>query len=215
MSEAYETGTTTDRNNPGLRKLRGNGQQESYLVLSAEERSKGFVMPVRRTYRHITCRQNTSMSRDIAETYARNPKFYGGTFCTNCGTHFQLVENGIPQFVWVGDDGRCVNAFVGEGPEDVQRRLDEDAAKAASVVAAWPEVNRMAGVLTMYVIYDRPVDHPDRIVTRKFLVSNEPQPTKEFLLHDSIEDARIALPNGLWRIPRSLNDEPQIIETWI
>src|SRR6185312_13361363 len=33
-------------------KLRANGQQESYVVLSAEERAKGFVKPVRQSYRH-------------------------------------------------------------------------------------------------------------------------------------------------------------------
>lgn len=44
---------TTDPNDPNLHKTKPNGQQESYLVLSDEERAKGFVRPVRRSYRHI------------------------------------------------------------------------------------------------------------------------------------------------------------------
>jgi hypothetical protein len=75
------------------------GQQKGYIVLSAEERSKGFVRPVRRTYTHITCNSDTTMGVAIAETYARDPKFYSGTFCCHCGMHYPL-----DQFVWKGTD---------------------------------------------------------------------------------------------------------------
>ena len=47
---------TTDRNDPRL----GRGsdatpgpQNKTYLVLSEEERAKGFVRPVRTSYRHV------------------------------------------------------------------------------------------------------------------------------------------------------------------
>lgn len=73
------------------------GQQKAYVVLSAEERIKGFVQPVRESYVHLKCGTSTRMSRDIAETYAREPSFYNGTFCAGCRTHFPLVE-----FVWEG-----------------------------------------------------------------------------------------------------------------
>jgi hypothetical protein len=73
------------------------GQQKAYVVLSDEERAKGFVRPVRRSYVHNTCGTPTTMGQAIAETYARNPKFYSGTFCCNCGEHFPLSE-----FVWAG-----------------------------------------------------------------------------------------------------------------
>ena len=33
--------------------LKPNGQQQDYIVLSAEERAKGFVRPVRRSYQHV------------------------------------------------------------------------------------------------------------------------------------------------------------------
>lgn len=79
------------------RELLPSGQQKGYVVLSAEERAKGFVRPVRRSYRHKTCNGVTSMGYALAETYARDPKFYSGTFCCNCVAHFPL-----DQFVWEG-----------------------------------------------------------------------------------------------------------------
>lgn len=83
------------------RELLPNGQQKGYVVLSAEERSKGFVRPVRRSYVHKTCGSLTTMGIALAETYARDPGFYGGTFCCHCGTHFSL-----DQFVW--DNGELL-----------------------------------------------------------------------------------------------------------
>lgn len=92
---------------PDHRELKSNGQQKGYVVLSDAERAKGFVRPVRRTYRHTKCGGETSMGRALAETYARDPKFYSGTFCCTCGAHFDLVIDGAPQFTWV-DDGSIV-----------------------------------------------------------------------------------------------------------
>jgi len=138
------------------RELKPNGEQKDYVVLSAAERAKGFVRPVRRTYlhvgtggpkgetRHLTaeeteryskfgyalfekygperepiegkfwtqaeldrtkgCGQSTTMSQEIAETYARDPKFYGGTFCCGCGKHFPIGADG--EFEW--EDGSKV-----------------------------------------------------------------------------------------------------------
>lgn len=153
-------GLTTDPRDEGIDKIRSDGQQEVYLVLSDEERSKGFVRPVRRSYRHVGlpepkyplrdlgpdeteryskygyvkfesypqegdeapsllgrywtqeqlnkigkgCGVVTTMGRAIAETYARNPKFYGGTFCCGCGKHLPVGEDG--EFVWDGTDER-------------------------------------------------------------------------------------------------------------
>lgn len=83
------------------------GQQKGYVVLTEEERAKGFVRPVRRTYKHESCGNTTTMGQAIAETYARNPKFYGSTFCVTCQGHFLVGENG--QFTWV-DDGSKVGS---------------------------------------------------------------------------------------------------------
>lgn len=137
--------------------LKADGQQKGYVVLTDAERRRGFVRPVRLTYRHVGaagpqnplrdltpdeqrqtegcgyvkfedyppnpdgrigrywtqaqldkvgegCGTTTSMSRDIAETYARDPRFYGSTFCVRCGTHLPVGAGG--EFVWEGTDER-------------------------------------------------------------------------------------------------------------
>jgi len=81
------------------RELKENGQQKGYVVLCPEERAKGYVRPYRERYKHIKCGTVTQMGPAIAETYARDPKFYSGTFCVGCGKHFPLSE-----FVWDGTD---------------------------------------------------------------------------------------------------------------
>ena len=74
------------------------GQQNGYVVLCPEERDKGFVRPLRQSYRHTKCGIGPTMGRALAETYARDPKFYGGTFCCGCRTHYPVSE-----FVWEPD----------------------------------------------------------------------------------------------------------------
>ena len=99
-------GMTTDPHDPELRTIKADGQQEKYLVLSEEERQKGFVRQVRRTYRHAACQTTTTMGEAIAETYARAPHFYHGTYCATCLGHFPLMgKDGTPAFSWVPDGG--------------------------------------------------------------------------------------------------------------
>ncbi len=93
---------TTDPNDPRL----GHGadespvpQQQVYLILSEEERKGGFVRPYRDKYIHSTCGAETGMSRELSETYARNPKFYGATYCAHCKMHRPVSE-----FKWSVDD---------------------------------------------------------------------------------------------------------------
>ena len=101
----------------------GNKLHESYIVLCEEERKKGFVRPYRDAYRHIGrletiisdgreradqpheythriggCNAVTTMGRALSETYARDPKFYGSTFCCGCNGHFPVDE-----FIWTAD----------------------------------------------------------------------------------------------------------------
>ena len=76
------------------------GQQKAYVVLSAEERAKGFVRPVRTAYVHDKCGVLTTMGMALAETYARDPGFYSGTFCVGCRAHFPVGADG--EFTWDG-----------------------------------------------------------------------------------------------------------------
>lgn len=74
------------------------GQHPSYIVLCDEERAKGFVRPYRDRYKHTTCGGVTTMGRSLSETYARDPGFYGVTFCCQCNRHLPVSE-----FVWTAD----------------------------------------------------------------------------------------------------------------
>jgi len=146
---------TTNPNDPRLKEGQKNetGQHEIYLILSEEERLKGFVRPVRTSYVHTGkkieleggklrklnkkekekykednyygyikypenrsplvgrylnkeeydnigkyvggCGTVTTMCLALSETYARNPKFYGATYCAGCQKHLPVEE-----FVW-------------------------------------------------------------------------------------------------------------------
>ncbi len=137
---------TTDPNDPRI----GHGsttepapQNEVYLVLSDEERAKGFIRPLRMSYKHVGeqgpkypledtadervkwekypdsespvtgrywnqavldnigkgCGTVTTMGLAIAETYARDPHFYGATYCMGCQMHKPVAE-----FVWIDDE---------------------------------------------------------------------------------------------------------------
>lgn len=85
------------------KELTASGQQKDYVVLTQTERDKGFVRPFRDAYRHLKCGKITTMGRAIAETYAREPAFYSGTFCTTCSGHYPVGEYG--EFVWYEMDG--------------------------------------------------------------------------------------------------------------
>jgi hypothetical protein len=83
-------------------------QADAYLVLSVEERAKGFVRPYRDAYIHDACTNPakppnitiTTMGRALSETYARDPKFYGATYCCHCRMHRPVSE-----FHWYEMDG--------------------------------------------------------------------------------------------------------------
>jgi hypothetical protein len=91
----------TDPNDPRLK--RGSdaapvAQNAAYLVLSEEDRKRGFLLPIRAQYKHLKCGTVTRMSAPIAETYARDPWFYGSTYCVGCQMHRPLEE-----FTWEPD----------------------------------------------------------------------------------------------------------------
>lgn len=75
------------------------GQHESYWVLPEEERAKGFIRPVRKSYKHLKCGTTTTMGRSLAETFARDFTYYSATFCCDCKAHFSVGEVG--EFVWL------------------------------------------------------------------------------------------------------------------
>lgn len=107
---------TTDPDDPRL----GRGEDktpremnEAYLVLSAEERAKGFVRKLYRAYIHHDpeCGAVTTMGLPLCETYARDPSFYGATYCSRCRMHRPTGAQG--EFTWVDEDGNDTNILVG------------------------------------------------------------------------------------------------------
>ena len=66
-----------------------------------EERAKGFVRPVRRSYLHLICGTETRMGLALAETYARQPTMYGATYCVSCQMHRPVGKDG--EFIWIDD----------------------------------------------------------------------------------------------------------------
>ena len=96
-------GLTDDPHDGCLHEIDENGMQKCYLILPDGKR-KDLVRPVRRTYVHEKCGAATTMAQAIAETYAADPKFYGGTYCVKCKDHYPVGENG--EFVW--NDGSKV-----------------------------------------------------------------------------------------------------------
>ena len=85
--------------NEPIIETRPDGQLTGYTVLDESERAKGYVRPVRDKYVHTKCGGVTTMGRALAETYARDPKFYGATMCATCRGHFVVAE-----FKWDGTD---------------------------------------------------------------------------------------------------------------
>lgn len=107
---------TTDPQDPRL----GHGydrepqdQHEVYLVLSEEERAKGFTRPLYRAYIHHDpeCGAVTTMGLALCETYARDPSFYGATYCARCRLHRPVGREG--EFTWVDENGADTHVLVG------------------------------------------------------------------------------------------------------
>ncbi len=81
------------------------GMHRDYWVLSEEDRAKGFIRPVRFKYVHKSCGAVTRMAPILAETYARDPTFYGATVCVGCKKQLPVAE-----LLWVGtqdEAGSC------------------------------------------------------------------------------------------------------------
>jgi hypothetical protein len=76
-----------------------DGQYECHPVLIAGN----FIRPVREVYLHAKCGKPTRMGLTIADTFARNHRFYTHTFCGMCHAYFPVEE-----FCW--QDGTAVGS---------------------------------------------------------------------------------------------------------
>lgn len=97
--------TTPDPSDPRLTRgpdTEPRPQADAYLVLTDDERTAGYVRPLRNAYRHTPCGAVTTMAHAIAETYARDPFFYGHTYCVACAMHRPVGPHG--EFEWLDGD---------------------------------------------------------------------------------------------------------------
>lgn len=71
-------------------------------------------------------------------------------------------------------------------------------------------------LISMWVIYDHPRDYPDAFVVRRHDVyrGSTSQPTGEYYLAASLEEARQYVPPGLFYQPRYEQDDACIAEVW-
>lgn len=58
-------------------------------------------------------------------------------------------------------------------------------------------------------------DHPGMFLIRLWLTLPKPVMTNCLIRANSLKEIRELLPDGLTRLPRAENDDPNIIETWI
>jgi hypothetical protein len=74
--------------------------------------------------------------------------------------------------------------------------------------------------LPMWTIYWSPDDYPDMFVLRPHYVQCGPGATEnitpgEAQLFDNLDDARRAVPPGLVRLDRNVEDDKSVVETWV
>lgn len=70
-------------------------------------------------------------------------------------------------------------------------------------------------MIKLWVIYQRPTDYPDApFVMREFYIpkGGRVTPTDKLQMGASIEELRANIPPGKMRMPRSEDDEQQIVE---
>jgi hypothetical protein len=74
-------------------------------------------------------------------------------------------------------------------------------------------------MLAMWTVYKHPTDYPDKYVARRFEVdASGPRATASVIIMDDLTALRETLCFEMYLTrftPRSENDDPKIVETWI
>jgi len=71
------------------------------------------------------------------------------------------------------------------------------------------------GILSMWTVYDRPRDHPDGHIARRFEISGpEPMPTEDMVSGDLGQIRECMERCGLFCLTRNEIDHPSVVETW-
>lgn len=74
----------------------------------------------------------------------------------------------------------------------------------------------MGAVVSMWIVYDHPSDCPEYFVARRWESSAEGSVgTPDTVMSRDLERLRDALPPGLTRLERDIEDDPVILEVWL
>jgi hypothetical protein len=72
------------------------------------------------------------------------------------------------------------------------------------------------GAIAMWTVYEKPLDHPDGFIARRFEIARGSSAPTEDTLTGELEEIRLTLERaGMIKFDRNPADEPQIVETWI
>jgi hypothetical protein len=70
--------------------------------------------------------------------------------------------------------------------------------------------------MNQWVVYFNPKDYPGKYVVRRWRIAQgSAEAAKEATVHDSLEEARAAIPPGLYPLERFADDDRVIVEVWI
>lgn len=70
--------------------------------------------------------------------------------------------------------------------------------------------------LSIWTIFHNPIDFPRKFVVRRFIMVDVGAfPTPDHSVHDTLDQARDAVPQGKVCISRNDEDEPQVVESWV
>lgn len=70
--------------------------------------------------------------------------------------------------------------------------------------------------VSVYAVYSHPKDYPNGYVVRRFEISGAlAEATQEASYAPTLEALRELIPPGLMCLPRHVDDDPTIVETWL
>ena len=70
--------------------------------------------------------------------------------------------------------------------------------------------------MSQWVVYDHPLDYPDKFVARRWdIYVGVLSATDDLHLAETLDEARLLIPPGLYRLARFEDDDPCIVEIWL
>jgi len=69
--------------------------------------------------------------------------------------------------------------------------------------------------LSIWTVYESPLDYPERFVARRWTINPAPSPTDDVIVADDMSSLQAMMPPGMVRMPRQPGDDPVIVETWV